>query len=316
VQLLGNSYFLSSVIIEHWFYPEWAKAHYVTLLAIARKEVRMITKVYALCLLSLLSKATPVSYGPEEDKAAADAAAAKAAEEKKAADDAAAAKAKAAKTYTQDEVDKMSAAQRYGYKKEMEKQAAELEKLSSDKRLSQEERDQYAKRLEDVESQYKTQSQLAEEKAKKAETEYKKKLETAEVEVKTYKSKYANTLMDNELTQEAARADEQIPGQLKKYLRPDTVLVDEIVDGKATGEHVVRISFDDVDAEGKPVKLLLPVKEAMKRMKELPERFGNFFKGVGSPGVGAGNGRGGGGSGGSMPQETGAYLAARKANKG
>jgi len=266
-----------------------------------------------LALARLLSTPSQVTYGPEEDAAAA-----KAAEEasaKKAADDAAAAKAKAGKTYTQDEFDKLSAAQRHSYKKEMEKTASELTKLAEDKRLTQEERDAYAKRVEEVESQYKTEKQLAEEKAKKSETEYKKKLETTEKERDTYKIKYSDTLIDVELTQEAAAADEVIPGQLKKLLRPDTIIVDEIVDGKATGKQLIKINFDDVDAEGKPTKLVLPVKDAVKRMKETPQRFGNLFKGVGASGVGAGNGKGGGGNSGAMPTDTAAYIAQRKANK-
>lgn len=266
-----------------------------------------------IALARLLSTPSQVCFGPEEDAAAAKAAEDAAA--KKAAEDAAAAKAKTGKTYSQEEFDKLSAAQRHSYKKEMEKQAVELEKLANDKRLSQEERDAYAKRVEEVESQYKTDKQLAEEKAKKTETDYKKKLESTEKERDTFKSKYSNTLIDNELTQEAAAADEVIPGQLKKFLRPDTILVEEITDGKATGNQVVRINFDDVDSDGKPTKLVLPVKEAVKRMKEIPERFGNFFKGVGTAGVGAGNGKGGGGNSGAMPTDTASYMAARKANK-
>ena len=44
-------------------------------------------------------------------------------------------------------------------------------------------------------------------------------------------------------------------------------------------------------------------------MKELPKRFGNFFKGSGVGGVGAGNGSGG--SVGEISTNTDAYIASR-----
>lgn len=267
------------------------------------------TKMMYVGLLALLSKPSVIYFGtPEEDAAAKAKADAEAAEAEK--------NKNKGKTYTQEEFDRLSATQRRAYEAETKKTAAELTRLADDKRLTQEERDTYAKRAEELESQFKTQKELEEQRVKKIETDHKKKLDEAQAEAKTYKTKYATTLIDNELTREAALAEEQVPGQLSKLLKQDTVLMDEIgEDGKTTGNQVVRVKFEDTDKDGKPIQLTLPVKEAVKRMKELPERFGNLFKGAGSGGVGAGNGKGGGNASGKLPTDTDAYITQRNAGK-
>lgn len=43
------------------------------------------------------------------------------------------------------------------------------------------------------------------------------------------------------------------------------------------GEFKVVVEFDDVDAEGKPIKTVRSPAEAVARMKEM-ERYANFFK--------------------------------------
>lgn len=248
-------------------------------------------------------------FGPTEDAAA---------EAKKIQDDAtAAAEAakKAPKTYTQKEVDDMTAAQRYGYKKELEKAANKALKDSEDARLSAQERDEARKEAENLQTMYKTEKELAIDREKKLQDSHKKQLDEANEQVKVYKGKYANTLIDNELVQQAALADESVPGQLKKLLKQDTVLIEEInpETGKSTGEQVVRVNFEDVNAEGKPVKLVLSVKDVLKRMKELPEQYGIFFKGMGTSGIGSGNAKGG--SSNAAITDTAAYIANRNKNR-
>jgi len=222
---------------------------------------------------------------------------------------------KEGKTYTEDEFNRHMAGARRKHEAELKKQATDLEKLSKDVRLSQEERDSYASRLEDVEKQYKTAEQLADERVKKINEETKQRVEALSKEKEQYKMEYENLRIDQELVQESALAEELIPGQLKKLLRADTTLVDELDEEtkKPTGRKVVRVNFDD-EKDGKAIKLVLPVKETLKRMKELPDRFGNFFKGSGRGGIGGSNGLGGG-TPGTMPKGTEAYIAQRNAGK-
>lgn len=193
---------------------------------------------------------------------------------------------------------------------EIRKSADLNRKISEDVRLTQEERDSATKRADELEAQFKTEKQLADERAQKLITDHKKQTETLQRERDNAKKAHSDLMIDVELGKEAALAEELIPGQLSKFLRPDTELADELgEDVKPTGRQVVRVNFEDVDKDGKPVKLKLPVKDALKRMKELPKRFGNFFKGSGVGGVGAGNGSGG--SVGEIPTNTDAYIAMR-----
>ncbi len=254
---------------------------------------------------SLLGVVSFSCFGPAEDEAAAK----KAEEDKKAADEAAKNKPR---VYSQKEVDDMTAAQRYGYKKELEKAADREKKMSEDARLSQEERDAAAKREEELRAQYQTEKETSAQREKKLQEAYKKQLDDANNLVTVYKGKYSETLIKAELATECGKVDEPIPGKLLKTLKPDTVLVDEFgADGKPTGAQVVRVNFEDVDAAGKPVKLVLSVPDAIKRMKELPEQYGIYFKGSGTGGVGGNNGKGGGGGG--PIADTAAYIAQRNA---
>lgn len=261
----------------------------------------------------LISKVSTVCFEGEDDEALKAAAEAKAAAEKADAD---AKRSKAVNlSKTPEELSKELAGARHAYKAELGKAADRERKLSEDVRLSQAERDEAAARAEHLESQFKTEKELAERREKKIIEDKDKEIKKHKDEATTYKGKWANSVIKTELVTETALADEAIPGQLQKVLKPDTILVDELVDGKPTGEQVVRINFEDVDAEGKTITLQLSVKEALKRMKELPERFGNYFKGVGSSGIDGGNGKGGGS--GATSLDTATYIAQRnRAKKG
>ncbi len=264
-------------------------------------------------LLKLLFMSTPWCFGPEEDEAAA-----KEASAKEAAAKAEAEKAKAEeKRFSQKDVDKAVGAVKFNLKKDLEKAENEARKLAEDKRLTQEERDSHAKRADELEQQYKTREQLAEENLKRQRESHQKENEALKTENKTIRENHNKLLIDVELNRGIVTADEAIPGKLAKFLRQDTVLTDEIDEktGKPTGGQVVRINFDDKDKEGKPVKLVLSVEEAIKRMKELPDEYGIFFKGTATGGLGGGNAKGGSSASGSMPMDTESYIARKKAMK-
>lgn len=205
---------------------------------------------------------------------------------------------------------------RVKHEAELKKATDRERQLQNDQRLTQEERDEAKKRADELETKWMTDKQLADQQLARASKDAKEKEETLTKERDTYKLSYHGLLIENELGTEAALAEELIPGQLKKILKPDAILVDElIVEGdKTTKKQVVRINFEDIDKDNKPIKLQLSVKDALKRMKELPERFGNFFKGIGTGGVGSGNGKGNGPAG-EMPTDTEAYVTQRNKNR-
>lgn len=222
---------------------------------------------------------------------------------------------KTEKKYSQKDLDDASARTRGHFEKEAVKKAQEYERLSQDSRLTIEERDTWKQRHEETERLYKTEQQLKDEAVGKKDKEWKTKYDELDGKLKETTSRHENLLIDIELTREAAQADELIPGQLVKFVKGDTKLVEEMDEatGKPKPEKVVRIALEDV-VEGKPVKLLLSAKDAFKRMKEAPAKYGNFFKGSGTGGIGGFNG-GGGGIPQGAPKDTEAYIAKRNAGR-
>jgi len=56
--------------------------------------------------------------------------------------------------------------------------------------------------------------------------------------------------------------------------------------GEPTGMLAPKVKFPDTDKDGKSVILDLTVTEAVKRMKELTDQYGNLFKGTAAGGIG------------------------------
>ncbi len=85
----------------------------------------------------------------------------------------------------------------------------------------------------------------------------------------------------------AIEHDAASPQQIRKLLRGDTKLIEEInKEGKSTGVWVPKVNFAITNDEDGSVKILeLNVKEAVKRMKDMPEH-GNLFKTSATGGVG------------------------------
>lgn len=221
------------------------------------------------------------------------------------------------KKYTQKDLDKHIGGYKFKVEAELKKAENSARQLAEDKRLTQEERDAHAKRADDIEAQYKTQKELEEQRVARLSDTHKKEIETEKANTIKYRTRYETKLIDSELSDGINSADEPIPGKLKKYIRQDTVLVDEIDStGKVTGEQVVRVKFPSKDKEGKVTELLLTVKEAVKAMKEDPEEYGIFFKGATSGGTGGNSLKGGsGGSSTAMPKDIEEYMRRRSANK-
>lgn len=241
-------------------------------------------------------------YGPEEEAAAAKA---KAEEE---------AKAKA-KTYTQEEFDHHAAGLRRKAEADSKAAVAELTKLKESNKNNSELNQTLTSQIESLEKTYMTEKELKDREIASLEKRRKDEVETVTKDRDAIKKSFEDLTIEIELTKEATIAEELVPGQLSKHIRGDTVLMDDIgEDGKPTGKKVVKIKLQDVDKKtNKPIELVLPVKDAFKRMKEVPERYGNFFKGMSVSGVGANNTRGG--SDGAMPTDTESYIANRNKKK-
>ncbi len=101
------------------------------------------------------------------------------------------------------------------------------------------------------------------------------KIKDVEERATTWENRYRVETVNRSLQDAAVGADAFQPSQIVTLLKPMTRLVEEVdpKTGKSTGRFNSMIDFPDVDAEGNPTVSTLSPKDAVKRMKELPDTF-------------------------------------------
>jgi len=134
------------------------------------------------------------------------------------------------------------------------------------------------KQLEELNNRYKTKEELAADAFKKEKASWEKRQQESENASKTWRSKYEDNLRERELLDAASSkdADAQSAEQIAMLLRPNSRVVERIVEGKSTGEFETRINFHTTK-DGKALVLDLTPAEAIKQMKGDVKRWGNLF---------------------------------------
>jgi hypothetical protein len=196
------------------------------------------------------------------------------------------------KQFSQDDVNRFLASEKRKWKDQQQKAIDELEALRAKANLTDEERQQYDDRIEQMKNELLTKEQLTQKEREKAEKAYKKELEKLTGERDNWKGRFTEATITRAITDAAVSNDAYVPGQIVAIVRPATQLAEELDgEGKPTGNLVPIVELRDKDKDGKPVTLKLSPKDAVKRMKEMDEYL-NLFKGEGTGGLGGMN-RGG-----------------------
>jgi myosin heavy subunit len=236
-----------------------------------------------------------VCYENEEEAAAAAAAAAaaEAAAAEAAAVEAAKKAAESGKTFTQAQVNafladdrrkseaKLEAKWRADKKSALEAKAEEYRQLSQRASLTEQERDEYRAKAESADKameEFMTEKERLLKEKSATEATYKAKLTAAEKAQKEWQDKYVNSSIQRELQEAAVKHEAYNVQQMMNALRPYTKVVDD----------KVMVDLADV-VDGKPVTTTLAPDAALKRMKELPDLYGNMFKANVVSGAGANN---------------------------
>ncbi len=150
--------------------------------------------------------------------------------------------------------------------------------------------------MEDLRQRTLTQDEIQKREAKKAADKYTKDLEVAKSDAETWKSEYNGLRISYEIN--GASADNKVLPEsyemVEAFLSPNTKLV-ELRDGEGvgTGKYESMVDFSDVDSEGKPIVAQMTVPAVLKRMSELPEKYGNLFEGQKISGTGGSSGSSG-----------------------
>ena len=147
-----------------------------------------------------------------------------------------------------------------------------------------------AQQLEDMRKETQTKEQRLAAERKELESKLTKQLTDEKKDRDTWKNRYCEETTARALTDAAAGNDAFRPDQIVTVLKPYSRLT-EITDekGKGTGHFKVFVEFPDQDENGQPTVVAHTPESAVRRMKELPQTYGNLFKsgvvsGIGSSG--------------------------------
>lgn len=212
-------------------------------------------------------------------------------------DDAAAAAAAAAaagdppaKTFTQEEVNRILADDKRKHQAALLKtETTYKDMLASNQSLTAKERATLEENLQMVQGQLRTKEEQAKMERKQLEEELSGKIKSANDKAVEWEGRYKNETVARSLQDAAVSADAFNPSQIVTILKPWTKLVEDIDEksGKSTGRFKSVVEFPDVDSEGQPTISTRTPADAVKRMKDLPETYGNLFKSNVVSGIGS-----------------------------
>jgi hypothetical protein len=230
----------------------------------------------------------------EGDDDAAKAAADKAAADKAAAD--AAAAAAAGKTFTQDDLNRILAEDRRKHQTQLKEQAEKLEGVLKSSQLTEQDRKVLQENLATVQGQLRSAEAQAAKEKQELEQQFQSKLVDAEKKSQIWEGLYRESTIQRSLQDAAVKNDAFSPSQIVTLLKPMTRLVEGVdpVTNRPNGQYEVKIEMLDVNPKtGQQEVMIRTPEEAVARMKELPEQYGNLFKSGVVSGIGSSSATGG-----------------------
>jgi hypothetical protein len=192
----------------------------------------------------------------------------------------------ASKAFSQEDVNKMLAAERRKHQQTAEKAIEEAQALRTKAQLTAQERGELDERLEILKGELLTKEQQAKRQAQKLRDKHKEEVSQLASSVETWKSRFTTSTIERSLTDAAAGEQAYSPKQIVAILGPQTRLVEVLDDeGAPSGNLAPKVRFTDKDKDGKPLVLDLSPSDAVKRMKEMDDYL-NLFRGEGKSGAG------------------------------
>jgi len=226
--------------------------------------------------------------------AAIESAAAEAAKAAEAADAAKRAKGTDNKSFNQDQVNAIVAADRRKLNERYQELESAYKNALEDQNLTKEARSQLEAKLEDVQRTYLTKEETLLNEKKKVEETLSKEANTWKEAAIRWENQFKQTLMDRTLQDAAVQHEAYNASQIMALLRPMAKVSERLDEaGKPTGSYEVVVDLADVNGEtGLPQITRRAPEDAVKRMKELKDLYGNLFKSNVVAGIGAGTAQG------------------------
>jgi hypothetical protein len=230
------------------------------------------------------------------------------------------AKAKASKkpeVFNQEQVNAIVAADRRKLVEKYQSLEGMYKSALEDQNLTKEARAQLETKLEDVQKTYLTKEETLIAEKKKLEENLSKEANQWKEAANRWENQFKQTLVERTLQDAAVQHEAFNASQIISLLRPMTKVAEKLDDhGKGTGQYEVIVDLADVNSEtGTSQVTRRAPEDAVKRMKELKDLYGNLFKPNVVSGIGAGTAQGNGG--GNIDRKklsTAEYMRIRKEN--
>lgn len=195
------------------------------------------------------------------------------------------------KQFTQEEVNRILAQERRKLQQSNSRAIEELQAIKAKVNLTEQERADLETQIQSMKDALLTNEELAKKEQERLKRTAEAELKKVTEERDRWRNQYTDEAINRAIIDAAMDPSHKAvsPEQLIYMLKPTTSLVEErTTDGTATGKHIPRVKFTDLNDKGEPVTLDLTVAEAVKRMSEM-DKYGNLFVDRKAGGIGGTN---------------------------
>jgi len=195
----------------------------------------------------------------------------------------------------QDEMNAAMSSNRKNLTQKNSELVSQLEKLKNQASTTTQDKEELQAQIEELQTQYLSKEELAKRGEDKLRKDHAKQLEGITSEAGKWQGLYVASTTQRALLDAAVHGEAVQPQQIVSMLGQSTQIVEEVDStGRGTGNYKPIVKFNDTDDSGQSITLELSPSDTIKRMKELPEMYGNLFKGDVKGGLGGNTGAGGG----------------------
>jgi len=199
-------------------------------------------------------------------------------------------KAASAGQFTQDQVNAMIAKEKGRWQQQNAATIKQLETLQQNANLTQQQKDELEIQLTELKNQSLTKEELASQEREKL-TKKLKDTETSLTKDRDgWRGRFETAQISRDIVDAASAGKAIRSTQVLTLIRGQSRLVEKLDEqGKGTGEYETKVKLETKGSDGKPVTLDLSPKDAITKMREDVENFGNLFESDAVGGVGRTN---------------------------
>ena len=202
----------------------------------------------------------------------------------------------AGKMFTQDQVNSIVAADRRKLEEALKKTEKQYQDLLASQSLTEQERKALQANLEMVQGQLRSKEEQLQLEKKQVEEAYAAKLQEMERKATRFETLFRDSTIERAIQDAAVKHEAWNPSQVVSLLRGQTKMLEETdpKTGKLTGTFKPMVEMQALNTTtGETETKAYTPEDAVKKMKDTPDTWGNLFKSGVVSGIGAGTATGG-----------------------